>query len=102
MGLTEKRTRSNTGQVTGLDYLVDLGVTHLHLLPAYDYATVDETQLDKPQYNWGYDPKNYNVPEGSYSTDPYNGAVRVKEMKQMVKTLHDNDINVIMDVVYNH
>ena len=79
-----------------------MGVTHLHLLPSYDYATVDETQLDKPQYNWGYDPKNYNVPEGSYSTDPYNGAVRVKEMKQMVKTLHDNDINVIMDVVYNH
>ena len=102
LGLTEKGTRSNTGQVTGLDYLVDLGVTHLHLLPSYDYATVDETQLDKPQYNWGYDPKNYNVPEGSYSTDPYNGAVRVKEMKQMVKTLHDNDINVIMDVVYNH
>ena len=102
LGLTEKGTRSNTGQVTGLDYLVDLGVTHLHLLPSYDYATVDETQLDKPQYNWGYDPKNYNVPEGSYSTDPYDGAVRVNEMKQMVKTLHDNDINVIMDVVYNH
>jgi len=102
LGLTEKGTKSTSGQTTGLDYLVDLGVTHLHLLPSYDYATVDETQLDKPQYNWGYDPKNYNVPEGSYSTDPYNGDVRVKEMKQMVKTLHDNNINVIMDVVYNH
>ncbi len=80
----------------------DLGITHLHLLPVYDYASVDETQSDKPQFNWGYDPENYNVPEGSYSTDPYNGAVRVSKMKQMVKTLHDNQISVIMDVVYNH
>lgn len=102
LGLTEKGTTNATGQTTGLDYLTDLGVTHIHLLPIYDYATVDETKLDTPQFNWGYDPKNYNTPEGSYSTDPYNGAVRVKEMKQMVKTLHDNDINVIMDVVYNH
>ena len=102
LGLTEKGTKNASGQTTGLDYLTDLGVTHIHLLPSYDYATVDESKLDTPQYNWGYDPKNYNVPEGSYSTDPYNGAVRVKEMKQMVKTLHDNNINVIMDVVYNH
>lgn len=102
LGLTEKGTKNITGQTTGLDYLVDLGVTHLHLLPSYDYATVDETKLDTAQYNWGYDPKNYNVPEGSYSTNPYKGDVRVKEMKQMVKTLHDNNINVIMDVVYNH
>lgn len=102
LGLTEKGTKNPTGQTTGLDYLTDLGVTHIHLLPSYDYGSVDETKLDTPQYNWGYDPKNYNVPEGSYSTDPYNGAVRVKEMKQMVKTLHDNNINVIMDVVYNH
>ena len=102
LGLTEKGTTNATGQTTGLDYLTDLGVTHIHLLPIYDYATVDETKLDEPQFNWGYDPKNYNAPEGSYSTDPYNGAVRVKEMKQMVKTLHDNNINVIMDVVYNH
>ncbi|MDE7185020.1 MAG: type I pullulanase [Lachnospiraceae bacterium] len=102
LGLTEKGTTNETGQTTGLDYLTDLGVTHIHLLPSYDYATVDETKLDEPQYNWGYDPKNYNVPEGSYSTDPYNGDVRVKEMKQMIKTLHDNNINVIMDVVYNH
>lgn len=102
LGLTEKSTTNATGQTTGLDYLKNLGVTHLHLLPVYDYATVDETKLDTPQFNWGYDPKNYNTPEGSYATDPYNGAVRVKEMKQMVKTLHDNNINVIMDVVYNH
>ena len=102
LGLTQEGTTNETGQTTGLDYLKDLGVTHMHLLPSYDYATVDETNLDTPQYNWGYDPKNYNVPEGSYSTDPYDGEVRVKEMKQMVKTLHDNNINVIMDVVYNH
>ena len=102
LGLTEKGTTNTTGQTTGLDYLVDLGVTHIHLLPSYDYGSVDETKLDTPQYNWGYDPVNYNVPEGSYSTDPYNGEIRVEEMKQMIKTLHDNDINVIMDVVYNH
>lgn len=102
LGLTEKGTTNKNGQPTGLDYLTDLGITHIHLLPSYDYATVDETKLDTPQYNWGYDPKNYNVPEGSYSTDPYNGSVRVAEMKQMVKALHDNNINVIMDVVYNH
>ena len=102
LGLTQEGTTNPTGQTTGLDYLKDLGVTHIHLLPSYDYATVNETKLDTPQYNWGYDPKNYNVPEGSYSTDPYDGRTRVKEMKQMVKTLHDNNINVIMDVVYNH
>lgn len=102
LGLTETGRTNGNGQPTGLDYLTDLGVTHIHLLPSYDYATVDETRLDEPQFNWGYDPKNYNVPEGSYSTDPYNGDVRVREMKQMIKTLHDNDINVIMDVVYNH
>ncbi len=102
LGLTESGTTNGNGEPTGLDYLTDLGITHIHLLPSYDYATVDETKLDTPQFNWGYDPKNYNVPEGSYSTDPYNGAVRVKEMKQMIKTLHDNNINVIMDVVYNH
>ena len=102
LGLTEKGTTNATGQATGLDYLEDLGVTHIHLLPFYDYGSVDETRLDEPQFNWGYDPKNYNVPEGSYSTDPYNGAVRVAETKQMIKALHDSNINVIMDVVYNH
>ena len=84
---------------TGVDYMVDLGVNYVHQLPVYDINSVDETTGG---YNWGYDPKNYNVPEGSYSTDPYNGAVRVNEFKQMVQSLHDNGIGVIMDVVYNH
>ena len=102
LGLTETGTTTPGGIPTGLDHIKDLGITHLHLLPVYDYGSVDETQLDKAQFNWGYDPVNYNVPEGSYSTDPYNGEVRVREMKQMVKTLHDNGISVVMDVVYNH
>lgn len=102
LGLTEKGTVNATGESTGLDHIKNLGITHIQLNPVYDYATVDESKTDSSQYNWGYDPKNYNVPEGSYSTDPYNGDVRVKEFKQMVKTLHDNDISVIMDVVYNH
>lgn len=102
LGLTETGTKNSFGNPTGLDYIKDLGITHLHILPMYDYGSVDETKLDEPQFNWGYDPKNYNVPEGSYSTDPYNGDVRVKEMKQMVKALHDNKISVVMDVVYNH
>ncbi len=102
LGLIETGTVSPEGIPTGLDHIKDLGVTHIHLLPSYDYGSVDETRLDEPQFNWGYDPVNYNVPEGSYSTDPYNGAVRVSEMKQMVKGLHDNGISVIMDVVYNH
>ena len=102
LGLTETGTTTASGIPTGLDHMKDLGITHVHLLPVYDYASVDETQSDKPQFNWGYDPENYNVPEGSYSTNPYNGAVRVAEMKQMVKALHDNQISVIMDVVYNH
>ena len=102
LGLTETGTTTAKGVPTALDHIVDMGVTHVHLLPVYDYGSVDETKLDTPQFNWGYDPVNFNVPEGSYSTDPYNGETRVKEMKQMVKTLHDNNINVIMDVVYNH
>ena len=102
LGLTETGTTTPGGVATGLDHIKDLGITHLHLLPVYDYGSVDETQLDKAQFNWGYDPVNYNVPEGSYSTDPYNGEVRVREMKQMVRTLHDNNISVVMDVVYNH
>ena len=101
-GLIEEGTANPQGQPTGLDHMKDLGITHVHLLPSYDYASVDESRLDTPQFNWGYDPQNYNVPEGSYSTDPYHGEVRVKEMKQMVKGLHDNGISVIMDVVYNH
>lgn len=102
LGLIETGTTTESGIPTGLDHMKDLGITHLHLLPSYDYGSVDETQLDKAQFNWGYDPVNYNVPEGSYSTDPYNGAVRVKEMKEMVQGLHENGISVVMDVVYNH
>ena len=104
LGLTEHGTKTPGGNTTGLDYMKELGITHLHLLPVYDFAStsVDETKLDTPQFNWGYDPQNYNVPEGSYSTDPYNGEVRVQEFKQMVKALHDSGISVIMDVVYNH
>ncbi|MBQ7001328.1 MAG: type I pullulanase [Oscillospiraceae bacterium] len=102
LGLIETGTTNANNIPTGLDHIKTLGITHIHLLPSYDYASVDESKLENNQFNWGYDPQNYNVPEGSYSTDPYNGAVRVKEMKQMVKGLHDNGISVIMDVVYNH
>ena len=102
LGLIETGTTNSNGVPTGLDHIKNLGITHIHLLPSYDYGSVDETKLDTAQFNWGYDPVNYNVPEGSYSTDPYNGEVRVTEFKQMVKGLHDNGISVIMDVVYNH
>ena len=100
LALTETGTKTSNGTTTGLDYLKSLGITHLHLLPVYDYGSVDETTCST--FNWGYDPVNYNVPEGSYSTDPYSGEVRVEEFKEMVSTLHDNGISVIMDVVYNH
>ena len=85
-----------------IESLRRLGVNAIHILPSFDYASVDETRLDTPQYNWGYDPKNYNVPEGSYSTDPYSPTVRIKEFKQMVQALHRAGIRVILDVVYNH
>ena len=102
LGLIETGTTNGKGMATGLDHMKELGITHLHLLPVYDYGSVDESRLSTPQFNWGYDPVNYNVPEGSYSTDPTNGEVRVKEFKQMVQGLHNNGISVIMDVVYNH
>lgn len=85
-----------------IEHLKNLGVNAVHILPSFDYASVDETKLDTPQYNWGYDPKNYNVPEGSYSTDPYNPVTRIKEFKHMVQALHKAGIRVILDVVYNH
>ena len=85
-----------------IEHLKELGVNAIHILPSYDYGSVDETKLDIPQYNWGYDPVNYNVPEGGYSTDPYKPEVRIREFKEMVKTLHDVGIRVILDVVYNH
>lgn len=85
-----------------IEHLKKLGVNAVHILPSFDYASVDETRLDTPQYNWGYDPLNYNVPEGSYSTDPYNPVTRIREFKQMVQALHKAGIRVILDVVYNH
>jgi pullulanase len=102
LGFAEEGTRSPQGHRTGVDHLVELGITHVHLLPVYDFYTIDETRLEEPQFNWGYDPKNYNVPDGSYSTDPFDGNVRIREFKQMVNALHKNGIRVIMDVVYNH
>ncbi len=101
LGFTEENTVNEEGDLTGVAHLKDLGVTHVHLLPSFDYCTVDEENPDK-EYNWGYDPKNYNAPEGSYSTDPSNGFARIKEFKEMVKSLHENGIRVVMDVVYNH
>lgn len=85
-----------------IDHLKELGVNAIHILPSYDYGSVDETRLNEPQYNWGYDPVNYNVPEGGYSTDPYAPEVRIREFKQMVQALHKAGIAVILDVVYNH
>ena len=85
-----------------IKHLKDLGVNAVHILPSYDYGSVDETRLNEPQYNWGYDPVNYNVPEGSYSTNPADPAVRIREFKQMVQALHKAGIRVILDVVYNH
>lgn len=85
-----------------IDHLKKLGVNAVHILPSFDYASVDETKLDTPQYNWGYDPVNYNVPDGSYSTNPYDPAVRIKEFKQMVQALHKAGIRIVLDVVYNH
>ncbi|NLI72260.1 MAG: type I pullulanase [Bacteroidales bacterium] len=102
LAFTEKGTKNTAGQATGIDHLKELGVTHVHLLPSYDFASIDEAKLDENKYNWGYDPQNYNVPEGSYSTDPENPVSRIKEFKQMVQSLHNEGIGVIMDVVYNH
>jgi len=101
-GLAESGTKNMEGLSTGLDHLKELGVTHIHLLPSFDYNSVDESKPDSQQYNWGYDPLNYNAPEGSYSSNPYDGRVRIREFKQLIKTLHDNGLNVVMDVVYNH
>lgn len=110
LGLTERGTTYN-GVTTGLDHLIELGVTHVQFLPLFDFgAAVDETRLLDPTYqgrkdtifNWGYMPENFNAVEGSFSTDPYDGSVRVNEFKQLIQTFHENEMNVIMDVVYNH
>jgi pullulanase len=102
LALTEHGTTNGNGKATGIDHLKELGVTHVHILPSYDYNSVDEANAPANQYNWGYDPYNYNVPEGSYSTDPANPMARILEMKKMIKSLHDAGIGVVMDVVYNH
>lgn len=102
LALTETGTKTPEGDASGLDHLKELGVTHIHILPSFDFATVDETRLEENDYNWGYDPKNYNVPDGSYSTDPSNPVVRIREFKEMVKSLHQNGLRIVLDVVYNH
>ena len=101
LAFTETGLTNASGLPAGVDYLKQLGVTHIHLQPVYDFATVDESSSEA-QFNWGYDPKNYNAPEGSYSTDPYHGEVRIREFKQMVQGLHAAGLGVVMDVVYNH
>ncbi len=102
LGLTEKGTKNADGLSTGLDHLKELGVTHIHLLPVYDFYSVDESKPEIAQYNWGYDPLNYNVPEGSYSTNAGDGISRIKEFKKLIQTFHKNGLRVVMDVVYNH
>jgi pullulanase len=102
LGFTEEGTRSPEGLKTGIDHLVDMGITHVQLLPIFDFHTVDEAHPEKNEYNWGYDPQNYNTPEGSYSTNPHDGATRITELKKLIQTLHSKGIGVIMDVVYNH
>lgn len=101
LGLCEKGLKNSKGQSAGLDHVKELGVTHVHLLPVFDFASVDETD-NRAGYNWGYDPQNYNCVEGSYSSNPLDGNNRIREFKTMVKTFHDNGIRVVMDVVYNH
>ena len=102
LGFTETGTRSPQGHTTGIDHLKELGVTHVHILPMFDFRSIDESKLEENKFNWGYEPQNYNAPEGSYSTDPYNPEVRIRELKEMIMALHANGIRVIMDVVYNH
>jgi pullulanase len=102
LAFTEHGTKNSSGESTGIDHLKQLGITHVHLLPSFDYASIDETKLTENKYNWGYDPLNYNVPDGSYSTNPKDPVARIREFKQMVQSLHKEGIRVIMDVVYNH
>lgn len=102
LAFTETGMYNQYGDKVGIDHLIELGITHVHLLPVFDYYTVDESKTEKPQFNWGYDPKNFNFPEGSYSTDPYEGKTRIVEFKRMVHALHKAGIAVVMDVVYNH
>ena len=102
LGLIERGTQNPSGLPTGLDHIKALGVTHVHLLPTYDFYTVDETKPDSTQYNWGYDPFNYMTPEGSYSSNPYDGTVRVREFREMVQGFHRAGLGVVLDIVLNH
>ncbi len=105
LAFTETGTKVNGSEdnvSTCVDYLKQMGVKYVQIMPFFDFGSIDESKDLTDQYNWGYDPKNYNVPEGSYSSDPFNGEVRIKECKQMIKALHDAGIGVVMDVVYNH
>ena len=102
IGLTETHTHNTDGYATGLDHLVELGVTHIHLLPFFDFNSTDESGSAKLKYNWGYDPLNYNTPEGSYATNAADGNIRIKELKQLIQAFHNKGLSVVMDVVYNH
>ena len=107
LAFTERGTRNSAGFPTGVDHIVNLGITHVHLLPGFDFASVNELTVDdpsspNPKFNWGYDPQNYNVPEGSYSTNPADPKTRIREYKQMVQALHNAGIRVVKDVVFNH
>ncbi|MDR2292206.1 MAG: type I pullulanase [Prevotellaceae bacterium] len=102
LSFTENATISPEGEKTGIDHLKELGITHVHLLPVFDFASIDETKLTENKYNWGYDPQNYNLPEGGYATNPYEPKTRIREFKEMVKALHSNGFRVVMDVVFNH
>ncbi|TGE15250.1 type I pullulanase [Hymenobacter elongatus] len=102
LGVAETGTHGPEGVGSGLQHLLELGITHLHLLPTNDFASVDESQLGENRYNWGYDPLHYSVPEGSYATDPADPASRIRELKQLVQTLHRRELRLVLDVVYNH
>ena len=102
LGLSEHGTVNSFGMSTVLDYISELGITHLHLLPVNDFENIDEFSPGQKEYNWGYDPKHFSLLEGSYATNPYRGCVRIREFKEMVKAIHDKGMNVVLDVVYNH
>jgi pullulanase len=103
LGLIQKGTHTPSGKPTGLDYMANLGITHVQIMPFYDFESVDESApASDSNYNWGYDPLNYNVPEGSFCTDPSDPALRIRECKQMIRGLHDAGLRVVMDVVFNH
>ena len=101
LGLAERNTVNSYSMPTGLSHIASMGVTHIHLLPINDFGSVDE-MMENRQYNWGYDPVHFSTPEGSYSTNPYRGSVRIKELKKMIRRIHKEGLNVILDVVYNH